>query len=527
MTLRKAHLLFLLPAALYAQTGATVEGTVADPVTHQGVSGVAVTLWTQKGTRYTADTDSSGSFRIAGVEPGEYRSRYEKPGFQTLEMPRFGEPTLQVGIGGSHRLNVEIAKFGILRGRVFDPEGKPAPGVSVEIGPLSEAITDTEGRFTLTNLRPGTYTLLADVRARDHTSDKGPRAEIIPTYFPSAIDQADADRIVIHGGADLDGFDIRLRKSPVFRLKGVVLDELGKPVPQASVRLLRPSSERLLSGVEMIASVQSFINIPGFQTGGMIIATGDDGRFEFPAVRPGEWHVQAELDPTHDKSNETYQLVTPAVPVGVSDHDVLDLELRFDPSFPLEIVPDWGDRKPPTGATSAPAKLFRTDSGNVPVFGRTNKEGITHFGHLVPARYRIVPGLNPAGSYAAAVLVDGRDVLGQDVMLTGSSSVRIMYKPNPGGIHGTVEQGEGATVLLWSQAGGIPYMVPAVKAGANGSFEFNNIAPGTYSVLAFDQVNAQNVSRDYVLRAVANAQQVKVDELGVASLTLTLTYWPD
>jgi hypothetical protein len=524
MTLRR-YLLLLVPLALSAQTGATVEGTVADTVTHQGIPGVSVTLWTQKGTRYAADTDSSGAFRIPAVEPGEYRSRYEKPGFETLEMPRFGEPTLHVGIGGSHRLSAEIAKFATLRGRVFDPEGKPASGLTVEIGPFTEATTDNDGRFTLTNLRPGTYTLHAV--APNRSSDKTPRTEIIPTYFPSAIDPADADRIVVRGGADLDGFDIHLRTSPVFRLRGVVLDEAGKPAAQVSVRLLRPSSGRLLSGVEIVGGVQSFMNIPGFETEGMTIATGDDGRFEFPEVRPGQWLLQAELDPRHDSSNETYFLTTTVVPASVSDRDILDLELHFDPSFALDITPDWGDRQPPTGGTFGSAKLFRVDSGNIPVIGRTSKEGVTHFGHIVPARYRIIPGFTPAGYYAAGVLVDGRDVWGQDVLITASSSVRIVYKPNPGGVRGTVEQGEGATVLLWSQASGIPYMVPAVKAGANGSFEFNNLTPGTYSVLAFDRINAQDVSRDYMLRTVANAPQVKVDELSVPSLTLTLARWPD
>ena len=116
---------------------------------------------------------------------------------------------------------------------------------------------------------------------------------------------------------------------------------------------------------------------------------------------------------------------------------------------------------------------------------------------------------------------------GQDVELTADSTVSVDYKPNPGRVRGTVEQGEGARVLLWPQGAGVPYVVPSVKAGADGSFEFDNVAPGRYSILAFDRVNPQGVAPDYVLQVVANAPQVEVEELGTASLSLSLTQWPN
>lgn len=79
---------------------------VTDTVTHAGVPGVGVTLWNRQGVLYNATTDSSGSFRIFDMQPGEYRSRYEKSGFVWLARPLFGEPTLRVGLGGVPRLTI-------------------------------------------------------------------------------------------------------------------------------------------------------------------------------------------------------------------------------------------------------------------------------------------------------------------------------------------------------------------------------------------------------------------------------------
>ena len=106
-----------------------------------------------------------------------------------------------------------------------------------------------------------------------------------------------------------------------------------------------------------------------------------------------------------------------------------------------------------------------TVSDKVPAFEHGQFRTITHLERVPAGRYRILPGVGGApGFYAAAVLVDGRDVSGQDVELTASSVVSVVYKPNPGSIHGTVEKGDGAQVLLWPREADIPYAVPRSRA---------------------------------------------------------------
>ena len=211
-------------------------------------------------------------------------------------------------------MDVESARFATLRGRVLDPGEEPAAGVKVEVGPFTDVETDSEGRFTLTDLRPGTYTIRAVVGSSTPTPQGISRTEFVPTYFPSATDQVDAERITVRGGADLAGFEIRLRTSPVFRVSGALRDENGKPIAGASVKLLKPSPGKLLSGMEMMFGVQSFLNLQGPEPEGMSIATDKDGRFEFSAVRPGNWLLQAEQDARRDEANDLYILATGTIP---------------------------------------------------------------------------------------------------------------------------------------------------------------------------------------------------------------------
>ncbi|MBV8906891.1 MAG: carboxypeptidase regulatory-like domain-containing protein [Acidobacteriia bacterium] len=517
-----ALLMFALRGS--AQTGATVEGTVSDSVTHVPVAGVSVTLWTQKGTRYTAQTDSSGVFRVEGAQPGEYDSRFEKAGYVQLELPRFGESRLRVGGAGSFHLDAQLSAMGTLRGRVLDPEGRPAAKVMVSLGPFVSDETDEEGRFELKDLRPGTYTMLA----RTQETQTGP-VQIVPTWYPSTINQAEAERITVRGGADLAGYEIRLRTSPVYRVRGVVLDEVGKPAADASVTLFGRGESRLLMGRIARAGEMFLMNLRNTAQGEPMALSGKDGTFEFPAVQPGDWSVEASLHPL-DSNNNLYIVGSDPVPAPVSDHDVENVELRFLPSFSVTVTADWGDQQPP--ANARPDVMLMTAGGGMRLAGfaaRPAPDGSVVFDHFQSGRYQIMPTPgHPAGFYAAAVMLGGANVLGQEIELTaGMPPIRVVYRPNPGRIRGTVAQGEGAVVLLWPDGPEIPEVVRSVQGGANGGFEFANVAPGDYSLVAFDRIPPAGGSEAFVRGAIAAGTRVKLQEGGSESVEVSLTHWLD
>jgi protocatechuate 3,4-dioxygenase beta subunit len=513
--------LLLSVSGALAQSAAVVEGMVTDSVTHAGIAGVSVTLWRNQQS-YKATTDSSGTFVISGVNPGEYNYRFEKDGYDPRELPAFGQPRLRVGGAGTFRADAEIAALATLRGRVLDPEGQPAAKVTVEL-PFDHQETDTEGRFEFHNVRPGDYTLRAV--PQENVSDA---VQTVSTYYPSTISRGEAEHIQVRAGADLAGYEIRLRTSPVYHVRGTVFDENGKPQPGANIRVLGSGEKRLLSGISMnvATGTRVYLNLLGAKQEEAATLSAKDGTFHL-SIRPGDWSLQAELDPQHDNRNNLYFVSSDAVPISVSDHDIESVELRFSSAFSVEITADWGDR-PPSGGRARPQVTVNPSAGLFLMPARPQGDKLV-VEHVLPGRYRVVPTIGSTpGYYAAAIMIGGRNVLGQEVELTGATpAIQVVYRPNPGSVRGTVDQGEGATVLLWPEGPDIPEFVPAVVAGSRGEFGFRGVPPGEYVLVAFDHIPSSGGTETFVRGAIAGGTRVEVQEGGSESVQVPLTRWPD
>jgi hypothetical protein len=118
----------LLWAAAPAMAQGSIEGVVVNGVTRVGIAGALVKFYTQQGVRYETTTDFAGAFRITGVQAGQYRSSFDKVGFE----PPAQTPEARVTGPDPVRFTVEMAPLGRLAGRVLDAEGNPVAGIEVE-----------------------------------------------------------------------------------------------------------------------------------------------------------------------------------------------------------------------------------------------------------------------------------------------------------------------------------------------------------------------------------------------------------
>jgi hypothetical protein len=346
---------------------------------------------------------------------------------------------------------------------------------------------------------------------------EGVRVEAVPTYFPSTVEISQAEKIVVRGGVDVPDVEIRLRTSPVYHVRGEVLNTAGKPAANATVKLMRPGGPGTQGyGLGVVGTSMSMIAGPALPKQEMQIESGEDGKFEFPSVQPGDWRVEAIQNDLPVSSG--------GVSAIVGAHDIEDLEIRLAASFNLEVVSDWGDAKSPKDDRRLPAVLMTLDGQTQPDY----PDG--HFVHVAPGRYRVVPPLPLPGFYVASMLLGGREVLGQEVDLTpGSPPLRVVYHTSASGVRGTVENGEGATVVLFWQASpqsasGLSFM-RTVKCGSGGAFDMGGVPPGDYYAVAFDRFDPmQATSPANVIGS--SAVPVRVEEGAATSVELHVIHWP-
>jgi hypothetical protein len=306
-----------------AQPGGTVEGTVVNSITGAGIDGASVTFFGGPSSRYNATTDAVGHFKITGIAPGNYRTQAEKDGFSggAPDLAAFlTSPGLLIVSGPDPiRVDLKLAPLGSVAGRVFGPDGKPAVGVEVSLSPNITAdmsITDAEGRFALEDIRPGSYTLIArpPESAKPVEAKDGTRTAVVTTYYPSVADQSEAQKIAFSGQADF--YEIRMQTAPVHRVRGIVLDEAGKPSSGAEVTLSpAPESTPGSAGLGQRAGGPSFF-LMGVRQGSAgvpdsTVESGKDGRFEFPAVRSGDWKIKAVSDLTLVRRRPRVEQSTP------------------------------------------------------------------------------------------------------------------------------------------------------------------------------------------------------------------------
>jgi hypothetical protein len=518
---RLAPLLFA--PVLFSQSGITVEGTVVNRVTRQGIAGVSVTLDRgAAGFAYRAVTDSSGAFRIPNVDPGDYLPLFEKRGLSAADD---ASKPLHLGpAAGPVRLRAEMIPWTRLAGRVLDAEDHPIPRVRVTLVPLrvargtvgTVATTGDDGAFTLST-EAGIYRILADPYQSDGlrrgelsapaapSSESAPRAWA-PTYYPAVSDPQAAQSITVATGADLSGFDIHLQAVPLFHVRGVVLDTHGSPVRGLAIKLVPPSANWWEPEEAEVVSVEA-------------------GVFDFPRVRPGEWYVTAEVE----RGEASLMGFASAL---VKDADVSRVSVRLAEPFTVAGRVEGAKPRGGEGACESTSVSLLSTETDLDASGEAREDGSLRIPEVYPGRYKVeVCGVSP-GHYLAGVFLGARDVLGQEFALApGSPPLRVVFKADGGSVRGAVDRGEGAAVALVPTDETLldPLFISTTTAGEAGRYELANLRPGEYHAFAFDHIGDADALTDpaFLRSLAASATTVRVEPGRATALDLKIVPWPE
>jgi hypothetical protein len=205
-------------------------------------------------------TDASGQFEIENVPAGSYAVTAEQEGYfgrgASVETPDIfdGAATgdmVYVSVSKEKPASAALALIpaGAISGRVTDSEGKPLvkqdvramrihrDGNSTTVRGVTTTSTDDRGVYRLHTLPPGEYFIgsglgfpessggAEDAAEESLAPPSTPKTEeLLFTFHPSATDPRTAPAIVLAGGEDLGNKDIRVRRGPIVRIAGEVVN---------------------------------------------------------------------------------------------------------------------------------------------------------------------------------------------------------------------------------------------------------------------------------------------------------------
>jgi hypothetical protein len=200
-------------------------------------------------------TGVDGRYTITGLAAGDYWlqfGNYVDPADDTGYVSLFyGQTSPSDPFGPVHvdagatltGIDIVLHPGGAISGTVTDAAGTPVAGVDVALDGAGEnALTDASGRYTLTNVEPGSYPLYfqpsedSDLLHQNYGGTPVPRADFDSIPYQST----GYTPVQVTAGTTTGGIDTQLTTGGV--ITGTVTDNAGQPLAGITVNLATPAS---------------------------------------------------------------------------------------------------------------------------------------------------------------------------------------------------------------------------------------------------------------------------------------------
>jgi hypothetical protein len=402
-------------------------------------------------TRITT-TDAQGRFELKELVGGRYTVTASKGGFVTLQygQRRPGERGTPVDLPAGQtleKLMIGLPRGSVIAGRIADEFGEPLTGAQVsvlryayvngtrQLRPAGQSDrTDDQGSFRVFGLPPGEYYVTATLRddrgprLPQQSDDDAPASGYAPTYFPGTTSAADAQRVVVNLGEEVNGVAFGLTLVPLARVSGRVIGPAGA-VPSGPIVAMPDDALRITGGAVRTGAIRA------------------DGSFEIAGLAPGRYVLEAGRGrrPTNDLvgrtsivvaganvDNVSIALTTPAIATGRIEADIAG-----PPQFRAAQV-----RVSAVAADAAPVAFGGGGSGTVADDYSFDLRGMSG-----PSYLRVTA---PSGWHLKRILLDGQDVTDVPLAFDPGSQVaglRIVLTQSAATVSGSVRDDRGAAVL--------------------------------------------------------------------------------
>jgi len=527
-------ILCLLAVAVFAQDASlTLAGSVVDAQTGEPlkrslvvVQGFSLPKTTSAGSipleiSRTTLTDGSGGFRFSGLPTARYMVRAQKPGFGASETAgvRFGAIELN---SSKEDVRITLSALGVITGKVVDQNGEPMRGVGIKA--LSSSVqdglrqtrtertvtTDDHGEYRMWDLPPGKYYLKAAGQSGGSllfAIENAARLDVGDSFAPAYSgggQTMNSTMPVEIGAATRATGDFRLKLEPAWRISGT----LRNYSPRESVSLAL-----VIAGEEVPVVPDRF--------------NSNTGAFEFKDVVSGSYVLRAFQG---DQSGEAAVSVagTDAVGVILPLYAPVDMPVmvRFTNSAPPAphggLVGDSDDDEYRLVARDGCMVSLNAEQSNGSirppsiVFMRDN-----FLRKVSPGKYRI--SIHCFEGYVRSALAGVQDLVANPVLTIepGSAplSIEILATHGGGTIAGRIDSpilhsSRQIRLLLVPQFSSStdPEVTDATSPpdGQQNTFNFFNLAPGSYTVYAFSDPDFEYRNPAF-LQSLSGGQSIQID----------------
>ncbi len=484
----RAHFFFALhfaATALIAQSNlGSVEGKVVNSVTGAPVKKAVVDLRNPNGqSTYVTTTDQFGKFHIDNVKPETYSAIADAEGFTTI----IGRQVKVFTVGASQQLTgIEIAVMPLssISGKVVDENQEPLDGVNIMVmrytynngtkvlQVFSSTQTDDRGQYRIFGLEPLRYFVAATAQNRqvrqvmaqgvDRIHSTIPEEGYGTIVYPGVTDVSQATAHELKPGEEWTGADFKLRKLPLFHVRGHLI---SPPLPgggRANVQMEKCDSQPM-GGV--------------FPT----VMSRQDGAFDIAAVAGAYCLIVREPGRGGIALKQS---------VMIEDADVNDVTLTPSSSFSLKGSITI-DGTPPGNMPHLGISL-RTEDNDQQESSQVSSDLTFQIDNIFPGKHILTPQIQSPQIYVKSMAYGGEDVTGGVISNAQPGvALTIVLGTDTGEIDGTVQSGSldaGSSVLMAAipddaHAARIDMMKFAAST-TDGTFMMQGLAPGDYRVFA-------------------------------------------
>src|SRR5215831_8753228 len=458
---------------------------------------------------YTVTADATGHFEFANVDPGDYQLTATRDGFAQVRLGNQNngkktEPILLSRADRKTEFTVKMIPYGAISGVVLDEDGDPIRNLHIsamawryttngrELREAKGADSNDLGEYRIFDLPAGRYLLKINPRNLrfDGVNEEKSYAGV---FYPGVTQVNGAIPQDLAPGQQLGGLSFNLRKGHLATIRGKVIAP--------------PDATDISAGLLVVTD------------GGSSSTSGSvndqkTGKFELTGVAPGSIYVTGNYVSGGQRHNTM-------MPVEVANSDIEGLELRPQP--PADLTGKIAvEGNPEFDASKIGISLDGAFSGPHREVGPTiTKDGKVTIPGVLPGRYQVSLSRTQQ-LYIKSIQWGTTDITDSQLDLLAGvpprTELSVVLGSDAGELSGSItneksEPADAAVVTLVPTGSHRPRSYfKTVTVDASGHFTIRGIAPGSYKLYAWYQVNSNAVfyDPDFLKPYEASGQNIEI-----------------